>query len=616
MKHIKHIFFGSIVGLLCMTSLSLNAQNSGKFAAPVFRVSPYARQISMGEAFTALASDINVMRYNISGLGNLQHTFFSAHYHDWIADTKQFAFEGGLPTPFGVFGANLAYFDEGDLVGIDENFQTTGETFSNYDLMLAIGYGNQLQFFRNTLLWGLSPKLIRQNLVDESATGIGLDVGLLYLFNKFSFGATVQNYTLKELRFTSGISSFRLPETIKLGLGYREPLGPNVTWSSGLDVSRFFDSSENDLRFAIGSELRISEVFAVRGGYKFSSDEVSRWGSGFGFIVPMAWFGRSSTTIDYAFSPLDAFDSQAHRFSLSFHFGTTDPFKSSGVGISSADMDRAKNELYRLNKRIEEANQRLSDLDERLKQALAIADSSRGKIEVSVEPDSNILVTLRVNFDFDKSEIRPDMYGTMYKVSDILKLYNDSQAWFSGHTDSIGTDEYNIRLSQRRMASVIRFLVAQGLEASSFYNPVPYGEWRPLNNNSTEEERFRNRRVEFLLYTGNNKPERPVGSKIDQVLVQDDTIFVIGNGRLTYTRRFVDTPPRAVIVLPKVYISDSKTIPVNKGNIRQIRIAFHPEESSTWVVLDLEDTILPEVITLDNRLIIRPGIFKQRSELE
>ncbi|MGH7455843.1 MAG: hypothetical protein ACRENG_31090, partial [bacterium] len=78
--------------LLLAAFSSVEAQNSavtGRYAAPILGISPYARQVAMGEAFTALANDINVMRYNVGGLGNLRHIMLSTHFHNWIDDTQQ-----------------------------------------------------------------------------------------------------------------------------------------------------------------------------------------------------------------------------------------------------------------------------------------------------------------------------------------------------------------------------------------------------------------------------------------------------------------------------------------------------------------------------------------------
>ncbi|MCI0693994.1 PorV/PorQ family protein, partial [candidate division KSB1 bacterium] len=508
----------------------VEAQNSavtGRYAAPILGISPYARQVAMGEAFTALANDINVMRYNVGGLGGLRHIMLSTHFHNWIDDTQQGALEVALPWRYGVAGFNLTYFNEGKVAEVDENFNLTGNTVESNDLVFSLGYGHYLRVLGNTLSFGAGAKLVRQNLAGEVATGTGADVGVLYALKNFSFGATLQNLTLSKVKFING--EYLLPETVRGGVAARLPLGSKFKLNLGTDVAKYLGSAGDEPRIYSGGELRISEVFAVRGGYKFHDTELSRWGAGFGVIIPMNWLGRSLTELDYAYSPMDAFDTQAHRFSLSFAFGKVEPVEP--LVVDAEDMLKMRDQVAReleaaaqARKEAEEARltaqeteKRLKDLEaemaKRLARAKQIADSSGGKIEIKPVEEgnvlSNVLVTLRINFDFDKAIIRTDEFPTMFRVADILQTYPEAKVQISGHTDNIGTDDYNMKLSEARMNSVMSFLNRHGLDSTRFFMPVPYGEWRPLTANRTAEEQFRNRRVEFLLFTGDNKPVVP-----------------------------------------------------------------------------------------------------------
>ena len=69
-----------------------------------------------------------------------------------------------------------------------------------------------------------------------------------------------------------------------------------------------------------------------------------------------------------------------------------------------------------------------------------------------------------------------------------------------GHTDSIGTDEYNQRLSENRAKAVVDYISNHGVSPSRVRS-YGYGEKYPIDNNSTEVGRFRNRRVEFDVIT-------------------------------------------------------------------------------------------------------------------
>jgi OOP family OmpA-OmpF porin len=73
-------------------------------------------------------------------------------------------------------------------------------------------------------------------------------------------------------------------------------------------------------------------------------------------------------------------------------------------------------------------------------------------------------------------------------------------ATVAGYTDSVGSDEYNLKLSQDRANSVKQYIVSRGAPGNRI-NPVGYGEQNPIADNGTEEGRALNRRVEFQVRT-------------------------------------------------------------------------------------------------------------------
>jgi OOP family OmpA-OmpF porin len=103
-----------------------------------------------------------------------------------------------------------------------------------------------------------------------------------------------------------------------------------------------------------------------------------------------------------------------------------------------------------------------------------------------------------VNFDFDKSNIRPDAAVILDEAVRILGTGSGSAVSIEGHTDWIGTDAYNQGLSERRANSVMNYLVDHGVEASRL-STAGYGESRPIASNQTREGRALNRRVELLV---------------------------------------------------------------------------------------------------------------------
>jgi OOP family OmpA-OmpF porin len=103
-----------------------------------------------------------------------------------------------------------------------------------------------------------------------------------------------------------------------------------------------------------------------------------------------------------------------------------------------------------------------------------------------------------ITFRFDKSDVIPDPNPTLDEVVEILKAYPDVEVEVHGHTDYIGTDEYNMKLGMRRAKSVINYLDMHNLDPERL-TPKSFGETMPVATNETKEGRQQNRRVEFHL---------------------------------------------------------------------------------------------------------------------
>ncbi len=108
------------------------------------------------------------------------------------------------------------------------------------------------------------------------------------------------------------------------------------------------------------------------------------------------------------------------------------------------------------------------------------------------------LVNLNINFDTNKSNIK-DSYNTrIVEFANMLKANPKLKATIGAHTDSVGSDAYNQKLSERRAASTVEALKALKVDASKI-KAVGYGETKPVASNDTVEGRAENRRVEAVM---------------------------------------------------------------------------------------------------------------------
>lgn len=107
------------------------------------------------------------------------------------------------------------------------------------------------------------------------------------------------------------------------------------------------------------------------------------------------------------------------------------------------------------------------------------------------------LVLKNIFFDFDKSELLPESFKELEKLLAFLKA-NQISITISGHTDNIGSDEYNRALSLSRAASVSEWLIKNGINKDRIHIEG-YGAEIPIFNNDSEENRRTNRRVEFKI---------------------------------------------------------------------------------------------------------------------
>lgn len=135
---------------------------------------------------------------------------------------------------------------------------------------------------------------------------------------------------------------------------------------------------------------------------------------------------------------------------------------------------------------------RMDKQAEEIKNAIPNAEVIREGEGIIVKFDSGIL------FDFDKFDLKDVAKTNVQSLASSLNKYPGTDIKIIGHTDSRGTEEYNMRLSERRAAGVKAYAVAQGVPAARLLT-MGKGYAEPIGDNATEAGRAENRRVEIVI---------------------------------------------------------------------------------------------------------------------
>jgi outer membrane protein OmpA-like peptidoglycan-associated protein len=135
------------------------------------------------------------------------------------------------------------------------------------------------------------------------------------------------------------------------------------------------------------------------------------------------------------------------------------------------------------------------DLEKNLSQEIKL-----GVARVEKLPNDVVRVTMtnQTAFETNSTDIKPGFHSTMDKLADVVVRYNKTALTIVGHTDDVGTNAYNQKLSEQRALSVARYLEGQRVDSMRLAISGK-GETQPASSNSTETGRQGNRRVEIYL---------------------------------------------------------------------------------------------------------------------
>jgi hypothetical protein len=238
--------------------------NIGKVGGSELKIGLGARPVAMGEAFVALADDLNATAWNPAGLSQIAGINAGFMHNIYLQETSMeyLAYAQNLFPGAGI-GANVTYFNYGSLDKYDEvnGLPVANGSFTPTVLTGTVGYGQRLLA---DLSVGASLKLISQTIDTEHYTAVAVDLGALYktAITGLQLGLALQN-------LGSQLGGADLPQNLKVGGAYVLPVkfAANDTWNTVLDVNvPFGDTTYTGLN--LGTEYWYNQVVAGRLGYQ------------------------------------------------------------------------------------------------------------------------------------------------------------------------------------------------------------------------------------------------------------------------------------------------------------------------------------------------------------
>ncbi len=324
------IFFFAVVEVFPQTTI-------GKYAGEFLAIGVGARSSGLGGAYVAVANDVTAAYWNPAALARIDYPQISLMHEEHFGDLVNYNY-GAVALPYGKdmsFAVSLIRLSIDGIpdtrnAGIDEDGNPINYTnslypgwrldyskitqFSNSDYALYFTFAKRQT---ENFYWGANVKLIKRDIAEYDALGIGFDIGAWYSYgDNWFFGANLMDVTTTLVAWNTGKNDLISP-TLKIGTGYNLQISklsvlPTIDFDIRFENRQFastFNVGPISFDPKMGVEINYAGLFSVRGGYT----DVQQFTIGAGIKLPKLY-------IDYSFARFSGDEiynlGDSHRISL------------------------------------------------------------------------------------------------------------------------------------------------------------------------------------------------------------------------------------------------------------------------------------------------------------
>ena len=526
------------VGLfgLAMAAKAGNTDRIGEAGAYELLINTQARTMGLMGINSANVRGIDALGSNIAGLAHNKGLSVFSNYTSWLSATGTSLFNVGV-------GGEIS---NGNNIGFSIGYMTFGEiprtttinpeplsTFSPFYLNLGLSYA---RVFGKGVRAGITGKLINESINNLSASGFALDAGMQYTTGEkedFHFGVFVRNlgFPMKysgdglilnrpvplgsaqyDLPFYNRAAKFELPTQFSIALSKDFYFGDKP---SGSDVfckpmhrlsasTNFVYNGFTPNNYGLGFEYALREMISLRLGFLYEDNTFNKettarahmgFAGGVSYDLKVGKDRRKTKNptvleISYNYRPSHVFGG-THNFGF-VYFTNKYSYCDEYVIAKAAEVAKT----------VEPEKKPETIIKEVIKYDTIFRDAP-AKIETvkDYQKVNDMLKNFASNIEFRSGTaiLTERGEGALMVVGEMIKNYPDTRFLIEGHTDNDGTPENNMRLSKLRAKTVARYLTEfKGIPEVNM-KVEWYGETKSVTDNTTDEGKQRNRRVEIKV---------------------------------------------------------------------------------------------------------------------